>query len=285
MINIGRFNIDVVDTGNFALDGGAMFGVVPKALWSRFYSEGDETNRIPMSSRPLLIQFDDKKILVDAGNGTKMPEKLMKIYGIDIVKSQIELGLAKLNLKPEDITHFIYTHLHFDHAGGSTKYNENGEVIPVFSNAKHYVQKQQYQWALNPTLKDRASFINDDFMPVDAEGLLEKLDGEGELFPGIRVIPIDGHTKSMQMIRIEDGGKSLLFMADLAPTNAHVRVPFVMGYDNFPLTSIQEKQKYFPRAYEEKSLLVFEHDAFIQAGYLNSDEKGFNIKQTVLITE
>lgn len=283
-MQFGKFNIDVIDTGNFALDGGAMFGVVPKPMWSKAYNQGDELNRIPLSARPLLVRFDEHVILVDSGNGTKMNEKFQSIYGIDIVKSNLTQCLEKFNISPNDITHFIYTHLHFDHAGGSTIFKD-GESQPLFANAKHYVQKAHYEWALNPKLKDRASFIQADFMPVKDAGILEFTDGEGEILSGISVIPVDGHTKAMQMVKLQDGDNTLLYCADLSPTSAHIKPPFVLGYDNFPLTTIDEKLKYLTQASEENWLLCFEHDAFTQAAYIFANNGTFEIKEKINITE
>ncbi len=282
-MNVGKFKIDLIDTGSFALDGGAMFGVVPKTMWTKAYSPADEKNRIPMASRPMLIRFENKVILVDAGNGTKMPEKLVEIYGIDIFKSDIELGLSQFGLKPEDITHFIYTHLHFDHAGGSTKFKD-GKAIPLFTNAKHYVQKKHWEWALKPTQKDKASFFKDDWMPVYDNGMMTFIDGEDEILPGITVHPLDGHTKALQMVKVSDGSDTIIFPADLSPTSAHIKVPFVMGYDNFPLTSMEEKQKYFSQAAEEGWTICFEHDAFLQAAKIANSDKGFEIKEKIEIS-
>ncbi len=284
MIKIGKFQIDVVDTGGLALDGGAMFGVVPKALWQKAYSVSDEANRIPMAARPLLVRWDDKIMLIDSGSGDKLGEKFEKIYNIEHDKTAISVGLSRYNLSPDDITDFVYTHLHFDHAGGST-IMDNGEAVPVFNKAKHYVQKSQYDWAMNPTMKDRASFMKENWEPVRASGSLEMLDGVGEIYKGIEVMPVDGHTKGMQMVKISDGGETLLFGADLTPTSAHISYPFIMGYDNFPLTTLAEKEKYFPIAYEDKWKIVFEHDAFSQAGKFGMNEKGIFVEEKFDISE
>lgn len=283
-MKLGKFEIDLVDTGIFGLDGGSMFGVVPKALWSKRYHSGDTQNRIPLAARPMLIRYDDKKILVDTGNGTKHNEKFVKIYDVDLYKSSLDVALKPFGISRVDITDVILTHLHFDHAGGATMI-EKGEVLPTFPNAKYFVQKQQYDWALNPAEKDQASFLQDDFVPLRDGGMLEFVEGEGSIYHGIDVIPVNGHTKSMQMVKLTDGGQSLLYMADLCPTSAHIGIPFVMGYDNYPLTTIEEKKKYFPLAYEEDWIIVFEHDAFNQAGRLMSTEKGFVLKEKVTITE
>lgn len=284
MIKIGKFQIDVVDTGPLALDGGAMFGVVPKALWQRAYSESDEANRIPMAARPLLVRWDDKVMLIDSGSGDKLGEKLEGIYNIEHNKTPISVGLSKYNLTPDDITDFVYTHLHFDHSGGSTII-ENDEAIPVFNKAKHYVQLSQYNWAMNPTMKDRASFMRENWEPVRASGSLEMLDGTGEIYKGIEVIPVDGHTNGMQMVKISDASETVLFGADLTPTSAHISYPFIMGYDNFPLTTLAEKEKFFPIAYEDNWTIVFEHDAFCQAGKFGMNDKGIFVKEKFDISE
>lgn len=284
MIKIGKFQIDVVDTGGMALDGGAMFGVVPKALWQRAYTEADELNRIPMASRPLLVRWDDKIMLIDSGSGNKLGEKFEKIYGLDPQMTPINVGLSRYGLTADDITDFVYTHLHFDHSGGST-IMEKGKPIPIFTKAKHYVQKEQYKWAMNPTMKDRASFMPVNWEPVNANGMLEFLDGEGDIYPGISVIPVDGHTKAMQMVKISDGGETLLFGADLTPTTAHISYPFIMGYDNYPLTTLAEKEKHFPVAYEDKWIVVFEHDYETQAGRLSYGEKGVYVSEKIQISE
>lgn len=284
MVKIGKFQIDVVTTGGLALDGGAMFGVVPKALWQRAYSESDELNRIPMASRPLLVRWDDKVMLIDSGSGNKLGEKFEKIYQLENKKCDISFGLSHYGLTPDDITDFVYTHLHFDHSGGSTKI-DNGEVVPVFNNAKHYVQKRQYDWAMKPTMKDRASFMQENWEPVRAAGNFELLDGEGDIYKGISTLIVDGHTQGMQMIKISDGGETLLFGADLTPTTAHISYPFIMGYDNFPLTTLAEKEKHFPIAYEDKWTIVFEHDAFTQAGKLGMNEKGVFVEEKFNISD
>lgn len=283
-MKLSKYNIDIVDTGIFALDGGAMFGVVPKPLWSRAYDKGDDKNRIPLASKPLLIRWDDKIVLVDTGNGTKYDDKFVSIYDVDIEKSDMDLALSKFGITPDDITDVIITHLHFDHAGGATKY-EGKDIAPTFKNAKYYVQKEHYDWALKPTEKDRASFMNENYVPLYSNGLLELLEGEGEVFPDISVIPVYGHTKAMQMVKVSTDEGSILYPADLCPTAAHIKTPFVMGYDNFPLTTIDEKKKYFPQAYEENTVIIFEHDAFRQAVRLEMKDNKLTVSDEIKITE
>ncbi|MFP4527143.1 MAG: MBL fold metallo-hydrolase [Candidatus Kapaibacterium sp.] len=283
-MNFGKFNIDIVDTGIFGLDGGSMFGVVPKVMWARAYDAGDEMNRIPLSARPMLVRWDDRIMLVDTGNGNKMSDKFASIYKINKEKSSIESALRPFGVAPEDVTDVLLTHLHFDHAGGATVIR-NSEAVPTFPNAKYYVQKDQLRWAESPTEKDRASYIEQDFRPLIESGRLETIDGEGELFPGISVVPVFGHTKAMQVVKIDDGDNRLLYCADVCPTSAHLHIPFVMGYDNRPLTAIEEKKKFLPEAAEEGRILVFEHDAFMQAGRIRMGKKGYEISEKIDLTD
>ena len=273
-MKIGKFQINTVETCIFYLDGGAMFGIIPKTIWSKNYDKGDELNRIPLSARLLIIRWEDKICLVDTGNGMKLNEKLQKIYNFDINNCDTSKILLPLGLNAEDITDVILTHLHFDHSGGATKF-ENGELMPSFPNAKYYVQKEQYEWGMNPSDKDRASFFKENYEPLKINGILELLDGEGELFPGIELITLYGHTKCMQAIKINDGGSTAFYPADLCPTTAHIGIPYVMGYDNEPLQTIAEKKKILPMAYEGNWTFIYEHDAYTQATKIISNEKGF----------
>lgn len=283
-MKLGNFNIELLETGRFGLDGGAMFGVVPKNLWTKAYHEPDEQNRIPMAARVLLIQTGDKNILVDTGNGSKMPEKLVQIYGIDNSQFTLEASLNEFALAPEDISHVILTHLHFDHSGGSTML-QNGEITPTFPNARYLVQKDHWEWAHHASEKDRASFIAENYEPLFADGMIEFIDGEGELFPDISLILSYGHTRALQMVKVQQGSEVVLFPADLFPTSAHIKVPFGMGYDNFPLTTIDEKKNILPQAVEEEWIICFEHDAFTQAAKLAHSDKGFVLSQKIQVTK
>jgi glyoxylase-like metal-dependent hydrolase (beta-lactamase superfamily II) len=260
-----------------------MFGIVPKPLWSKAYHPGDELNRIPLSARPLLVRWDCHLLLIDVGNGTKMDEKFRKIYNIDLEKSSFDHSLRPFGIQAEDITDVVLTHLHFDHAGGSTTIR-NGKVVPTFPNAKYYVQKDHLKWAASPTEKDAASFIPDNCDPLIAEGVLETVDGEGEIYPGILVKPLFGHTTAMQVVMIHDDGQQLVYCADLIPTSAHIQAPFIMGYDNNPLITLDEKKSILPRAYEENWILAFEHDVFTQAATIAVSSKGFQYKQKIELT-
>ncbi|MFM8456272.1 MAG: MBL fold metallo-hydrolase [Ignavibacteria bacterium] len=282
-MNIGPYTVDIFDTGDFALDGGAMFGVVPKTLWTKAYHPGDAFNRIDVTSRSLLIQGNGKIILIDTGCGHKMSEKLESIYRVDYSRASVEHSLKSFAITPEDITDVILTHLHFDHVGGATKKMPNGEIVPTFPNAKYHVQQEQLQWAIAPTEKDRASFMTENWDPLIANGMLNCIDGDGELFPGIHVERVYGHTQALQMIHLSDSEHHIVFPADLIPTRAHIPVPYVMGYDNFPLTSMKEKESLLTRAVEQKWILCFEHDAFSVASTVKKTEKGFMFDEMVSI--
>lgn len=282
-MQIGSYTVELIETCRFALDGGAMFGVVPKNLWSRAYPYVDEQNRIAMAARSLLIRGEGKTILVDAGCGHKMGEKLEGIYAVDHSLYTLRDGLAQHGVAPEEVTDFIYTHLHFDHAGGATFRDENSTLVPTFPNARHYVQKEQFEWAQNPTDKDRASFMPENWEPIVERDLLELLDDNGELFPGIELRRVNGHTRGMQMVIIRDDSGGLVYPADLMPTSAHIGYPYIMGYDNFPLTTLEEKKAFIPEVYERNWLICFEHDAFTEAVRIKPSKRGFEVAEEVKI--
>lgn len=256
-----------------------MFGVVPKALWQRAYADADASNRIPMAAKVLLLRSDDRTILVDTGNAPWMSEKLREIYDVHFDEFSINASLRIEGISPEDVTDVILTHLHFDHAGGALL--EDGR--PRFPNATYYVQEQQLAWARNATEKDKASFISAMYEPLDGSGKLTKIDGDGELFPCVHLECFDGHTKSMQAIRVSDGTTTLFYPADLMPTSAHISVPYGMAYDNFPLTTIDEKKRILPRMIDEEWIVVFEHDAHRDAARVMRTDRGVAIKQEVVL--
>jgi glyoxylase-like metal-dependent hydrolase (beta-lactamase superfamily II) len=280
-MTIGPYTLSAIETGRFALDGGAMFGVVPKNLWSRT-NPADEQNRIDMALRALLVQGDGMNILIDTGMGSKYDDKTKSIYKLDHSKFTLLDSLQQMGLEAKDITHIIQTHLHFDHCGGLVTRSPSGELQPTFPNATVFVQKENLAWARNPTEKDRASYLKDDWEPMVTNGMLEALDGEGEIFPGIELRIFNGHTRAQQLPHIYDGaGHHVFFCADLFPTKAHVNLPWIMGYDNFPLTTLEEKKNLLPRAYEEKWLLFFEHDPESALMRIESTPKGFKVGEAL----
>ena len=280
-MKIGPYEVLPIETGRFALDGGAMFGVVPWVFWTKT-NPPDERRRITLAARCLLIRGNGKVILVDDGNGAKFSEKLKDIYRLDNSQSDLISSLALHGVAPGDVTDVILTHLHFDHAGGSTKV-ENGKLVPTFPRARYYVQKAHWELAKKPTEKDRGSFMRDDYEPLMEHGVLEFVEGEIELFPGIKMLVCNGHTTAQQLPKISDGKTSLLFCCDLFPTISHLPLPYVMAYDVRPLVTIEEKKKVLERAYEERWKLFLEHDPEVEAITVRASEKGFVVDEKLKI--
>ena len=280
-MKIGAYEIHSIETGRFCLDGGAMFGVVPKPLWEKF-NPPDEKNRIELAARALLVRGNGHTILVDVGNGSKYDDKLTSIYRFDTTRYDILSSLKKHNLTPADITDVLLTHLHFDHAGGSTV-NENGDIKPTFPKAKYYVQREHWRAANNPTERDRASFFKEDFMPLQYFGLIEYTDGEGEIFPGISVRLMNGHTSALQCPVISDGTTTLFYCADLMPTTTHVQLPWIMAYDLRPLVTLEEKRKILDQAVDESWILFFEHDPATQAVRVMRTDKGIVVDAQITV--
>jgi glyoxylase-like metal-dependent hydrolase (beta-lactamase superfamily II) len=278
-MKIGSYTLHSIETGRFALDGGAMFGVVPRPLWERT-NPPDERNRIAMAARALLLRGNGKNILIDTGNGSKWDEKLRRIYSFDETQYDIVRSLRSRGLRPEDITDVILTHLHFDHAGGGTV-KVNGEVRPTFANASYYVQREQWEAALKPTERDHASFVPDDFVPLERHGVLMFTEGDGEILPGIRVKTVHGHTSALQCPLISDGSTTLLYCADLVPLVPHLSLPWIMAYDLRPLVTLEEKRHLLARATEEQWVLLFEHDPSVAAGRVHRGEKGYALAEVV----
>jgi glyoxylase-like metal-dependent hydrolase (beta-lactamase superfamily II) len=278
-MKIGPYTLHAVETGRFGLDGGAMFGVVPRPLWEKV-APPDGRNRIDMASRSLLLQGNGRNILVDVGNGAKWDRKLSDIYRIDTSEYDILRSLEALGLSPGDITDVILTHLHFDHAGGATV-RQGGVLRPTFPRALYYVQREHWEKALQPTERDRASFFPDDYLPLQEAGVLRFLEGEGTIFPGIDLVLFHGHTSALQCPLIHDEKTTLLYCADLIPMTPHVALPWIMGYDLRPLVTLEEKRKILPRAMEERWVLFFQHDPRTAAATIALGEKGYLLDRVV----
>src|SRR3989338_1233799 len=279
-MRIGSYEVHSIETGEFALDGGAMFGVVPKTLWSKRVGV-DERNRIDMRLRCLLLQGDGRNILIDCGMGDKWDEKMRDIYRLDTSKMSLEKSLAAHHLTFDKITDVILTHLHFDHAGGSTLKDNQGKLVPTFPKATYTVQKKNLDFAQNPTEKDRASYIKDDWEPLLKAGILKIIDGEKEILPGIHAKLFFGHTQGIQLSLLDDGKQKLFFCGDVIPTSIHLGIPWVMAYDNFPLTTMKEKKEILEKAAKEKWILVFEHCPHLAASYVAQTDKGYQPTESV----
>lgn len=266
MTRIGPYTLHVIETGRFALDGGAMFGVVPRTLWERRITP-DERNRIPMNMRCLLIESSGRLILVDSGLGDKYDAKFAGIYAVNHERYDLHRSLRTAGFSASDVTDVVLTHLHFDHCGGSTR-RVGDRILPAFENAEYYVQRSHWEWAKNPNVRERASFLEDNLAPLEASGRLRLLDGEGELWPGIEVFVVNGHTEGQQLVKISGDGRTLVFVADLLPTSAHLPIPWVMAYDVRPLVTFEEKKSFLERGAALGWHVMFEHDPVVEVATL-----------------
>jgi glyoxylase-like metal-dependent hydrolase (beta-lactamase superfamily II) len=259
--------------GRFRLDGGSMFGVVPRVLWERQH-EPDGLNRIELALRCLFAESGERRVLVDVGIGDRWEEKQRAIYAIDRRPGQLLQELGEAGIAPESITDVVLTHLHFDHCGGALRDGPGGPV-PCFPNARHWVQLRHWNWAKQPTERDRASFRSADFLPLETAGLLQVVDGAQEIIPGVRVVPVSGHTPHQQMVEFDAPEGGVVFCADLLPFASHLRIPWIMGFDLNPLLTLNEKREFLSRAAEEQTTLVFEHDPAVEACGVTFTDKGF----------
>jgi glyoxylase-like metal-dependent hydrolase (beta-lactamase superfamily II) len=277
---VGAWTVHALQAGGQALDGGAMFGVVPKPLWERRIP-ADARNRIPLGMRCLLVEHDIGLVLIDNGAGNKENEKFTDIYGIENRGAEgrtlLEDGLRSLGFRPEDVVLMIDTHLHFDHAGGNTYRDAAGRIVPTFPKARYLVQRGEYEWATHANERTAASYFPHNFEPVREAGLLDLVDGDREVAPGIRVVRTPGHTPHHQSVLLESRGEAAFYFGDLVPTAAHLPLPWIMGYDVEPLVTLETKRTYLARAAAEHWLVVFEHDAFTAWGKVVHDGRAYGL--------
>jgi glyoxylase-like metal-dependent hydrolase (beta-lactamase superfamily II) len=278
-MEIGKYKIHVLESGELLLDGGAMYGVIPKPLWERS-SPADEKNRIELKTRHILLVGNNKKIIIDTGSGKNWNEKFEKIYGIDYSTHDLFPALEKIGVAPDEITDVIITHLHFDHIGGAVVF-KNGKPIPAFPNATYHVQKKQYEWGLNPSDRDKASYFKERYVTLAEEGVLKQYDGNFQFDDNIKLLVVNGHTPSQQLVKISDSLNTLLFCADLIPLASHIALPYIMGYDLNPLETLREKQNILPQAVDENWQLFFEHDPKIAIATITMGNRGFTLDKTI----
>ena len=268
-MHFGDIEVRHIHGGIFWLDGGSMFGVVPKPLWEK-KMPADERNRIPLAANSLLVRAGRKNILVETGNGTKWDAKLRSIYGFANGDPYGD-ALAKVGVKPEEIDLVINTHLHFDHAGGNTQLVD-GRLAPAFPNAKYVVQRTELDHAMHPTERDRASYYAHDFTPITEAGHWQFVDGDCEILPGISVVKIPGHNMQIQGVQITGGGKTLMMVADLIPTRHHLPLPWIIAYDLYPLTTLETKRKWIGEFVRNRWIVAFGHDPDYAAGTLHEHD-------------
>ncbi|MEX0679750.1 MAG: MBL fold metallo-hydrolase [Balneolales bacterium] len=266
----GVFNLYTIETGCFRLDGGAMFGVVPKTLWSRHFA-CDEKNRIPLTARCLLIQSKatGRNYLVDTGTGHKFDKKFKDIYDLDFSNYSLDKSLGYHGLTASDVTDVIFTHLHFDHCGGAVCLDQDRQPALTFPNARHWVHTAHLNHVQRANIREKASFLSENINPIVSSGLLKEVDDDHTYEPGLNIEIVNGHTTGQQLPCISDGEHKLLFAADLLPTTAHLPLPWVMGFDIRPLDTFEEKKRVLSRCIKEHILLYLEHDPFhelIQTG-------------------
>ncbi|MFL6213998.1 MAG: MBL fold metallo-hydrolase [Blastocatellia bacterium] len=268
--------MEIVSDGTFALDGGAMFGVVPRVVWEQKLS-ADAQHRVRLGLNCLLIRAEGENILVDTGIGAKWDDRSRSRYGIAHETTLLD-ELARHQLAAEDITLVINTHLHFDHAGTNTV-ERDGRVVPTFPRARYIAQRGEFEHALEPHERDRASYLQADFAPVFAVGQLELIDGDAEIAPGVSVIKVAGHNRDLQCVKIESEGKTAFAFADLVPTTAHLPAAWVMGYDLYPTESVEQKNRFVPQAAREGWLCHFYHDPQTPLAYLRERDGKISVER------
>lgn len=278
-----------VETGNFKLDGGAMFGVVPKSIWNRT-NPADSNNMIDIAARSLLIQDDDRLILIDSGMGNKQSEKFFSYY-YRWGNYSLDNSLKELGFHRDDITDVFMTHLHFDHCGGSVQWNQDRTGYePAFKNARFWTNQAHWEWATNPNSREKASFLKENLLPMQESGQLHFLQRNDSAFLEkseleFGILFVDGHTEKQMIPHIKYKGKNIFFAADLVPTVGHIPVPYVTGFDTRPLLSLDEKAKFLTNIIESNSLLFFEHDAHNQLCTLKHTEKGVRLDELFSFNE
>jgi glyoxylase-like metal-dependent hydrolase (beta-lactamase superfamily II) len=272
-------NLHVIDTGFFKLDGGAMFGVVPKTIWQKT-NPADENNMCTWAMRCLLIEDGNQLILVDNGIGTKQDAKFLSYYYLH-GNADLLSSIRKAGFSPDDITDMVLTHLHFDHCGGGTQYNSSRSGLELtFKNARYWTNSAHWQWATQPNPREKASFLKENILPMHESGHLQFIEpGKPSPFSNIDFIFVDGHTEKMMLPRIHYKEHTIIFVADLIPSSSHIPIPYVMGYDTRPLLTMEEKTQFLQQAAQQNYLLFFEHDPFSECATVSLTDKGVRMQE------
>ena len=277
-------NLYTIDTGYFKLDGGAMFGVVPKVLWSRT-NPADNNNLCPWAMRSLLIEDGNRLILIDNGIGEKQDDKFLKHYYLH-GDTNLHQSLKKIGYYSSDITDVFLTHLHFDHCGGSVKWNKDrSDFEMTFNNAKYWSNKDHWEWAINPNNREKASFLRENIIPIDKSGHLNFVEKEGELFNNFSTLFVNGHTEAQMIPHIQYKGKTIVFAADPLPSTGHIPLPYIMGYDTKPLVTLSEKEKFLNMAADREYIIFLQHDNYNECCTVQHTEKGIKLKNTFKLSD
>ena len=267
---LGDFELSIFSDGNYRLDGGAFFGVIPKIMWSRKF-EADEKNYVQSGLNSLLIRTGKKTVLIETGMGNKLSERMVKFYG---QPAKLLENLAAAGVAPEDIDIVINSHLHFDHCGWNTVRDKTGRIVPTFPRAKYYAPEGEWQYARRPSERDSISYTPDNYDPLVASGQMTLLKGGEEIVPGISVRTFPGHTAHMQAVLVQSAGRTACYISDLIPTTAHIDLTWGMGFDLYPLQTIESKKHYYAKSIAEKWLTVFTHDPQTPWAFVEKDELG-----------
>lgn len=279
---LGRWKVHAIMAGSQKLDGGAMFGVVPRPLWERRIAP-DSRHRIQLAMRCLLVEHESGLVLIDTGAGNKENEKFHDIYGVENAgadgRTWLEDGLAELGVSTRDVAIVINTHLHFDHGGGNTWVDRSGKVGPTFERARYVVQRGEYEYATHTNERTAASYFPDNFVPIEKVGLFDFVNGEKEIVRGIRVLPTPGHVPHHQAVVLESDGESAIYVADLVPTSAHLPLPWIMGYDVEPLVTLETKRRVLAKALAAEWTVIFEHDWSVAWSRIAHDGKVYRLPE------
>ena len=273
---LGDFEIFGLRDGYFHLDGGTMFGVVPKVLWEKKFPS-DEKNRIRLSLNSLLVRTKKALILIETGIGPKLDQKSTQMYGFEQDPGLVR-SLGALGFSAGDIQFVINTHLHFDHCGGNTCLDDKGEIVPTFPNARYIIQRGEWESSLHPNERDKKSFLAENFLPLQEHGILNLVDGDMEISDGVEVVVFPGHTAFHQCVKIHSQGKTLFFLGDLVPTSAHIGLSYIMSYDLYPLQTLESKKKCYARAMEEDWIFGFCHDPNFYFGRVEQEGDKFSFQ-------
>jgi glyoxylase-like metal-dependent hydrolase (beta-lactamase superfamily II) len=272
-MKLGRFELKIVGDGGFRLDGGAMFGVVPRVLWERV-KPADERNRIAMATNCLVVRSTEGTVLIDTGLGDKHDERFRRLFGFESGAQRLPEALAEADLRPDQIDHVLLTHLHFDHCGWNTR-QEGERLVPTFPRARYWIEEKELQHASEPNERDRASYDARNWEPLLEAGQVELFSDEAEPVPGVRAVRVPGHNEGMCIVLIDGGQEAkAAFLADLVPTAAHLPYPWIMSFDLFPVTTLENKKRWLPRLAAEDRICFFEHDPVTPAARLIEERPG-----------